>query len=132
MWSMPADWYGFSIYFGNNQIGGDWLSNLAALGVFLLFGGIFIFGIDAVKRQLLPHWNFIPLLAGVMYPVRILLGYLQEATTSGWSRWRVDISMINIPMLIITFFNLIALGYLLMSDAPREEKLLVGKPDMID
>jgi hypothetical protein len=64
-----------------NQVGGWWLGDLAMLALFLLFGGIFIFGIDAVKSRLLPRWNFIPILAGALFPLRILAGYLQEATT---------------------------------------------------
>jgi hypothetical protein len=126
--SIPGGWDGLTIYITGNQIGGDLLWDVAALGSFFVFAGIFIFGIDDVNHHLFPRWNFIPILAGVMYPVRIILGYFQEATADGWSRWRVDISMINLPMLIITAFGLIVLGYLLMSDATQEQQLVLGKP----
>jgi hypothetical protein len=131
MGSISGGWDGLTTFIVGNQIGGDWLWNLAALGLFLLFSGIFIFGIDAVNRKLLSRWNFIPILVGVIFPVRILLGYAQEATTVGWSRWRVDISMINLPMLIITFLGLLALGYVLISDALPEEQLVMGNPSTI-
>jgi hypothetical protein len=119
---------GLSLFLVNNQVGGWWFWDLATLALLVLFCGIFIFGIDAVKHRLLPRWNFIPILAGITFPVRILLGYLQEGTTVGFSRWRVDISIINPYMLILTTFGLIALGYLLMSDATQEEQLVLGKP----
>ncbi len=129
--SMPGGWDGFTLYITGNQIGGYWLWDLAALGMFLAFGGIFIFGIEAANRHLLTRWNFIPILAGVMFPVRILLGYFQEATTEGWSRWRVDISMINLPMLIITAFGLIVLGYLISSGVPPQEQLAMRNPGAV-
>lgn len=123
---VAGDSYGLTLFLLSNQVGGWWLMDLDMLAMFLLFGGIFTFGIDAVKRQLLPHWNFIPILAGALFPLRIMVGYLQEATTEGFYRWRVNIQMINTPILIITSIGLIALGYLLMSDAPREERLVMG------
>jgi hypothetical protein len=116
----------------SNRFGGLWLWNLAALGLFLLFGGFFIFGIDAIKRQLLPRWNFIPILAGALIPVRILLAYLQEATTKGWShQWKLDITMVDPPMLILTAIGLITLGYFLKAKAPQEEQLGMGNPGLI-
>lgn len=116
----------------SNRIGGIWLWDLAALGLFLLFGGLFTFGIDAIKRQLLPRWNFSPILAGALIPVRILVAYLQEATTKGWTRhWKFDITIVDPPLLIITAFGLITLGYLLISKAPQEEQLEVGNPGLI-
>jgi hypothetical protein len=131
MCSIPDGWDGFTRYISGNQIGGYLPWDMAALGSFFVFSGIFIFGIEAVNRHLFLRWNLIPLLAGVLFPLRIILGYFQEATTEGWSRWRLDISMINLPMLIITAFCLIVLGYLLMSDIPQEEQLLTGNPGVV-
>jgi len=113
--------YGLTLFLLNNQAGGGWLWDLAALAMFLLFGGIFTFGIDAVKHQLLLHWNFIPIMAGALFPLRILTGYLQEATTEGFARWRVNIHRIDPFILIITSISLMVLGYLLMLEAPHEE-----------
>lgn len=120
--------YGLTHIFFSNQVGGWGLWDLDMLALFLLFGGIFIFGLDAVKRQHLPRWNFIPIIAGVFFPLRILAGYLQEATTEGFSRWNVDMYMINTLVLIITSIGLITLGTLMMSDIPQEEQLVMGKP----
>jgi hypothetical protein len=128
MCSIPGGMDGLNIYISGNQIGGYLLWDVAVLGSFFVFTGILIFGIDAVNHHLFPRWNFIPILAGVMFPVRIILGYFQEATTEGWSRWRVDITMINLPMLLITAFGLLVFGYLLMSDATQEEQLVLGNP----
>jgi len=110
---LAGDPFGLTQFLVYNQTGGWWLWDLGMLALFLLFGGIFTFDIDAVKRQLLSRWSFIPIMAGALIPLRILAGYLQEATTEGFNRWRVDMNMINILTLIITSLGLIALGYLL-------------------
>jgi hypothetical protein len=123
---LAGDPFGLTLFLIYNQTGGWWLWDLGMLALFLLFGGIFTFGIDAVKRQLLSRWNFIPIMAGTLIPLRILAGFLQEATTVGFNRWRVDMNMINTLMLIITSIGLMALSYLLMSDAPQEGQLVMG------
>ena len=84
------------------------------------------FGIDAVRLHLLSRWNAIPLLAGAWIPARILAGYIEEATTAGFNWWSVDMDMINALVLFFTSIGLVALGYLLISDAPQEEQLAFG------
>ncbi len=115
-----------NIFMLSNQVScGLWPCDMDMLALILLFGGLFTFGIDAVQRRLLSRWSFIPIVAGVLFPVRILLGYLQEATTPDvWVRWSVDLTMMNIPVLIITSFGLITLGYLLLSGATLKERLV--------
>jgi len=112
-----------------NQVGGNLLWDLGMLGMFLLFGGIFTFGIGAIRHQLRSLWKFIPLIAGALIPLRILLGYLQEATTEGFYRWSLDMQIANTPILIITSLGLMALGYLIVNDAPKEEHIVIGKTD---
>jgi hypothetical protein len=91
-------------------------------GIFLLFGGIFIFGIDAVRRQPLPRWNFLPILIGIWMPLWILASIIYEAITGNW----LEIPPIDSISLVITSLGLVALGYLLTSDAPQEEQLVMG------
>jgi hypothetical protein len=118
--------FGLTQFLLSDHIGGWWLWDLAMVAMCLLMGGIFTFGIDAVKRQLPSRWNFIPILVGVLFPLRILAGYLQETTTEGFSRWRVDLHMIDPLLLIITSVGLMALGYLLMSETHQEKILVIG------
>jgi len=126
--------FGLTQFLIINTIGGFLLFDLDMLAMFLLFGGIFTFSIAAIRHQLRSSWNFIPLIAGALIPLRILLGYLQEVTTEGFARWSLDMQMANTPILIITSLGLMALGYLIVYDAPKEEHISIGKtgaPDTV-
>jgi hypothetical protein len=99
-----------------------WPSDLAILAWALLFGGIFLFGIDEVMRPILPRWNFILIPGSAFYLLKSLAGYIQAVTHSPFYTESAGMHLVDILVLIITSLSLTALGYLLITDVPREDQ----------
>ena len=83
-------------------------------GLFLCFGGMAVFGVACLTRQVLPYWKGLPFLAGIWLPFFLIYMTISEAITGNW---------VNIPDLIslgVFFFTSIAfvgVGYLLQQDS---------------
>ncbi|MGW8252111.1 MAG: hypothetical protein ACWGO1_15835 [Anaerolineales bacterium] len=73
-----------------------------------------LFGIVCLRRQLLPRWNGLPLLAGIWLPVFMLVSLVYENATGSW----VELpDAVFIFLFSIGAFGFAGLGYLLQSDA---------------
>lgn len=88
-----------------------WISSM-----FALFTGLFLFGIDAIRKKPMPRWNAVPLLTGIWFPIlglmAILLNLIGVDTSSGNGDFLWMIS------LIFVVIGTMVLGYLLQSDVP--------------
>lgn len=84
--------------------------------MFALFTGLFLFGIDAIRKKPMPRWNAVPLLTGIWFPIlgsmAILLNLIGVDTSSGNGDFLWMIS------LIFVVIGTMVLGYLLQSDVP--------------
>ena len=90
-----------------------WISSML-----VLFTGLFLFGIDAIRKKPFPRWNAVPLLTGIWFPalglMAILLNQLGLDTSSGNGDFLWMIS------LIFVVIGTLVLGYLLQSDIPEK------------
>jgi hypothetical protein len=91
-----------------------WISSMLAL-----FTGLFLFGIDAIRKKPMPRWNAVPLLTGIWFPIlglmAILLNLLGVDTTSSGNG-----DFLWIFSLIFVVIGTMVLGYLLQSDVPEK------------
>jgi hypothetical protein len=73
-----------------------------------------LFGIVCLRRQILPRWNSLPLLAGLWIPGYVLVSGYLELFTGAW----VDTPIaVFFTLWLITLVGFAGLGYLLLSDA---------------
>jgi hypothetical protein len=87
----------------------------------VLFVCLALFGIVALYKKPLPRWNVVPVIAGIWYPIMFLVSRI----TAGSLDWDVPIG-VNVAVLFgIQGVALVALGYILKSDIPKETAALV-------
>ena len=79
-------------------------------GLFLCFGGMAVFGVICLSRQVLPYWKGLPFLAGIWLPV--MLGYMIIA-----DNWVEIPGFINLGVFLFTSIGLVGVGYLLQQDS---------------
>jgi len=83
-------------------------------GISLYFLGLVLFGIAAMRNNLLPRWNALPIIAGIGFPVLILL-----SSTMDWEATQY----IDLGFFLPTSLGLAELGLLLKSDTHEEAAL---------
>ncbi|MCK4898055.1 MAG: hypothetical protein KAS38_04730, partial [Anaerolineales bacterium] len=77
------------------------------VGTFLYFVGLVFFGIFAVRDNLLPRWNALPILTGIWVPILFIV-----TSQMDWE----STEFIALGVFLVTAIGLAALGYLLQSD----------------
>jgi hypothetical protein len=89
-------------------------------GPAVLLAGLTLFGLVALVRKPLPHVNWLPLIAGIWYPVIFFPIFFYALTNNGaWPE--NDLPWVPIQsMLSLQFLALCILGVILQSDAPEE------------
>jgi hypothetical protein len=93
---------------------GDWGWILPFTGNAVLLACLSIFGISALSAKPLPRWNSLPILAGIWYPVIIVLVYTFEAVGLSYNG---NLAYLAIPLQCVL---LVVLGYMLQADVPEE------------
>ena len=77
-------------------------------------GLVALFGIDALRSRALPRGNYLPLLAGIGFPVVVITSLSYEAITGRW----LDMSdLILTAILLVTALALLRLGQVLRGEA---------------
>ena len=100
---------------GNSDMG--W--HLIYIGPGVLFTGLGLFGIMALYKRPLPRWNVVPVIAGIWYPIAVLSHILIGLRVGNWLHGGPMYYMM--PYLdVIQGIALVALGYILKSDVPKE------------
>ena len=105
--------------FGQLVVWDGWWS-VRLLGMVFLFGGLAIFGFAALQTKPMPRWNGLPILAGIWFPLFLLISLGIDLATPGDSWWELPDALMN-GMLLVTVISLILLGYVLQGDEPGEE-----------
>ncbi|MEJ2599384.1 MAG: hypothetical protein P8Z00_13700 [Anaerolineales bacterium] len=99
---------------------GSWGWLLPFTGNAIVLACLSIFGIAALSAKPLARWNSLPLIAGVLYPIIIILMYIFEAM-----RVLPDaigtLAFIGIPLQCVL---LVVLGYMLQADVLEETAAL--------
>jgi hypothetical protein len=83
------------------------------VGTFLYFLGLVPFGIFALRENLLPRWNALPIFAGIWLPLWLLI-----VSQMDWG-WESS-EFISLGVFLATMVSLAALGLTLKSDAHEE------------
>jgi hypothetical protein len=82
------------------------------LGMTFMFVGLLIFGVSCLRRELMPRWNGLPLLAAVWIPAWMLLGTLWQVLTGNFLELSDAASG---ALLLASFGSLALLGYALLT-----------------
>jgi len=88
--------------------------SLAMLSIALMFTGLFVFGLTAIKAKPMERGNVLPVLAGFWFPLIVFGANLNHLLTSQW---------LNVPgwlsfsMFFAMSFFLAWLGVVLQADA---------------
>jgi hypothetical protein len=92
----------------------DWSWTAWMVGFILYLLGLVFFGIAAVRDNLLPRWNALPILTGIWFPILFLV-----TSQMDWE----STEFIALGVFLITAIGLAALGLTLKSD-PLEEAVI--------
>jgi len=98
---------------------GDWSWFLPFTGNAVLLACLSIFGISALSAKPLPQWNSLPIIAGVWYPVFIILIVIFQAMGLSQS-WFDDLANPADIIIPLQCALLVVLGYMLQSNVPEE------------
>jgi hypothetical protein len=89
-----------------------WLAMLYSIA--FMFGGLVLFGVDALRYGLLPRGNYLPFLAGIGFPAIAITSLSYEAVTG---RGLEMSDLIVIVIFSVTGLALLALGRILRAEA---------------
>ena len=85
----------------------------------MLLASLALFGFVALYKKPLPRWNVVVVIAGIWYPIVVLSHIIIGVRTGDWLHGGPSYAMAPI-LFIIQGIALVALGYILKSDAPQE------------
>lgn len=89
-------------------------------GPAFLLTGLAVFGLIALGRKPLPHVNWLPLFAGIWYPVIYFPLFVSILMNNGaWPEGNFPVNLIGI-MMSVQFLALCILGLILQSDVTEE------------
>jgi hypothetical protein len=74
-----------------------------------------LFGVDALRYDLLPRWNVLPLMVGLTAPLLILLSMIIESA-SGLDRSQVEVTLVTL------YSSITGLWWVLMGIAMMGQK----------
>lgn len=94
--------------------GPDWSWTAWMVGSILYFSGLVFFGISAVRGNLLPRWNALPILTGIWFPLLIMVTSQMDWESS---------ELISLGAFLLIAIGLAGMGYLLQSDSQEEAAL---------
>jgi hypothetical protein len=92
----------------------EWSWTAWMVGSFLYFLGLVFFGISAVRGNLLPRWNALPILTGIWFPILFIV-----TSQMDWE----STEFIALGVFLVTAIGLAALGLTLKSDTHEEVAL---------
>jgi hypothetical protein len=90
-------------------------------GVFVLHLSLFIFGILVLIEKPLPHWNWLPLFAGMWVPLLPLLAVILQGTIEGSPYSNMEKYAIIAIFVSMTVAQ-VMLGYMLQADVTHDTK----------
>jgi hypothetical protein len=94
--------------------GPDWSWTAWMVGILLYFLGLGVFGIAAVRDKLLPRWNALPLLTGILIPLLFIVTIQMDWESTEY---------ISLGAFLLTGIGLAGLGLILKSDIYEEAAL---------
>ena len=101
-------------------IGDERLWIVLYLGLAVLLACLALFGIAALYKKPFPRWNMLPVIAGVWYPILSLSWFIPLISPGALDGGLEIPASIAIVLLTIQSIALVAVGYILKSDVPKE------------
>jgi len=92
-----------------------WLPMMFSIAI--MFGGLVLFGVDTLRNRALPRGNYLPVLAGIGFPVLVITSLAYEAITGRWLEMN---DLISTAIYLVTGLALLALGQILRGEAVEE------------
>lgn len=92
-----------------------WLAMMFSIAC--MFGGLVLFGVNALRNPALPRGNYLPVLAGIGFPVVVIASLSYEAITGRGLEMR---DLIVTAIFLVTGLALLKLGQILRSEAVEE------------
>jgi len=93
--------------------------SLMNISMAVMFAGLFVFGLVALREKPMPHGNGLPALAGFWWPF-IVIRSMYHQVTGHWQNENVPF-WLSFSLFSGMSFFLAWLGYVLQSDAPPEQ-----------
>jgi len=93
-------------FFGNDA---GWYIFLYGMG--LMFTGLAAWGVDCLRKRFLSRGNGLALLAGIWFPLFIMISGIYEAITGNW----FDLLGFDIVLFVLTTAGLVGLGIQMLS-----------------
>ncbi len=93
--------------------------SLMNISMAVMFGGLFVFGLAALRAKPMPRGNGLPALAGFWWPFIVIVANVHQQAT-GHLGPEVPV-WLSFTIFSIKGFFLALLGYVLQSDAPPEQ-----------
>ena len=91
---------------------------LRNISIAIMFAGMLVFGLAALREKLMPRWNVLPVLAGVWWPLIVVDAYVVPL---GISRLGPVVPFwFTFTIFLLISVSLALMGFVLQSDAPRE------------
>ncbi|OGO37120.1 MAG: hypothetical protein A2W35_07275 [Chloroflexi bacterium RBG_16_57_11] len=96
---------------------GDPLWMVMMFAIAVMFGGLVLFGVDTLRRRVLPRGNYLPVLAGIGFPAIVVTSLVYEATTG---RGLEMSDILTIAIFLVTAIGLLALGQILRGEGAEQ------------
>ena len=98
---------------GLGILGSDPWFSMFFFGLTIQLLGLTLFGVASLRQRTLPRWNGLPVLAGVWFPLSVIVTLIFEQARGGV----VWMDVISPVFWLLSLAGLAVLGYLLQSDA---------------
>jgi hypothetical protein len=95
---------------------GAWIWTFA-VGLMLMFGSLALFGILAVRHKAMPHWNGLPIIAGLWFPTLLLLSTILTGSFLASDDFTTYLPLLTVPIFAAA---MILPGYMLQADTATE------------
>ena len=92
---------------------GDLLWPAMMITIATMFGGLALFGIDALRCNVLPRGNYLPVMAGIGFPVVVITSLSYEAITGRWLEMN---DILTVAIFLVTGLGLLRLGQILRGE----------------
>lgn len=96
---------------------GDFLWLAMMFSIATMFSGLVLFGVDALRSRPLPRGNYLPVLAGVGFPIVVITSFIYETITGHGLEMN---DLITLAIFLVTALALLALGQILRGEQVGE------------
>jgi hypothetical protein len=101
--------------FTNTENEALWLGMLFSIAT--MFGGLVMFGVATIRSRTLPRGNYLPVAAGLGFPIVVITSLVYETITGRWLEMN---DLLTASIFLVTALALLGLGQILRSEQVEE------------